>query len=66
MYQYAQITGSVTYKGHKIDKVESLLQIVYVIDGETKKAYWSMSDAKRAINGKANIFLPVDITNWFD
>ena len=49
------------YKGHNIVKFESMLQIVYVVDGDEAKAYWSLTDAKRAINGKPVLFEPVNI-----
>lgn len=63
---YAQITGTATYKGHKIETVESPLQIVYIVDGERTNGYWSMADAKRFINGKATIYEPANVNSWFE
>ena len=53
------------YKGHRIVTTESPMQIVYVVDGDREHAYWSVADAKRAINGKELKYLPVDVRNWF-
>lgn len=63
---FAQITGLATYKGHTIEKVESPLQIVYVVDGDRERACWSMADAKRLITGKELTYEPVNINNWFN
>lgn len=53
------------YKGHTIETTESPMQIVFVVDGDREHAYWSIADAKRAINGKQTISLPVDVRHWF-
>lgn len=63
---YAQVTGLAAYKGHRIETVESPLQVVYVVDGDRKRGYWSMADAKRSINGKAIIYEPADVNSWFE
>lgn len=65
-YVFGQITGIVNYKGHKIETTESPLQIVYVVDGNRKSAYWSMADAKRAINGVATKYNSTDVNSWFE
>lgn len=64
-YQFAQITATVAYKGHRIDTVESPMQIVYMIDGNESACYWSMADARRAVNSKPTVYCPVDVRNWF-
>lgn len=53
------------YKGHTIETTESPIQIVYVVDGDREHAYWSIADAKRAINGQETKFYPTDIRHWF-
>lgn len=63
---YAQVTGMATYKGHKIERVESPIQAVYVVDDDRKRGYWSMADAKRFINGKTLIYEPADVNSWFE
>lgn len=63
---YAQVTGMATYKGHRIERVESPLQVVYVVDGNRARGYWSMSDAKRSVNGKVIIYEPADVNSWFE
>lgn len=65
-YQFGQITWRGSYKGHSIEKAESPLQEVYIVDGDLELAYWSMADARRAINGKELKYYPVDVRNWFD
>lgn len=54
-----------TYKKHSIQAWESPIQRVYVIDGDTSTAYWSISDAKRAINGEPILFQPCSIDPTF-
>lgn len=65
-YQFGQITWRGSYKGHSIEKAESPIQEVYVVDGDLKNAYWSMADARREINGKELKCYPVDVRHWFD
>ena len=55
------ITAKSTYKGHVIERTESPMQIFYVVDGDRGNAYWSMADAKRAINGQILKSCLVDI-----
>ena len=64
-YQFAQITASTAYKGHRIDTVESPMQVVYMVDGRAEACYWSIADAKRAINAQQTKSLPVDVRHWF-
>lgn len=64
-YSFGTVTAEMAYKGHRIDTTESPMQIVYVVDGDREHAYWSVADAKRAINGKELKSLPVDIRHWF-
>ena len=64
-YQFAQTTAETAYNGHRIERVESPMQIVFVVDGDRKNAYWSMADAKRAINGCLLKYFPVDIEHWY-
>jgi len=64
-YTFGQVTAEVMYKGHKIETTESPMQIVYVVDGQRENAYWSMADAKRAINGQSLTYYPTDIRHWF-
>lgn len=49
------------YKGHEIAHVETYFQAFFVIDGDLLHAYWSMADAKRAINGHSLSYEPVSI-----
>lgn len=65
-YSFGQFTAEVSYKGHLIKTAESPIQIVYVVDGNLNSAYWSIADAKRAINGLPTKYFPVDIESWFD
>lgn len=65
-YQFGKITWRGSYKGHSIEKAESSLQEVYIVDGDRKRAYWSMADARRAINGVELKYYPVDVRNWLD
>lgn len=62
---FGTVTAEMPYKGHRIETTESPLQIVYVVDGDREHAYWSVADAKRAINGKELKYLPVDVRGWF-
>lgn len=64
---YGKIASVSEYKGHRIETVEdpAQIQILFVVDGDTEHAYWSMADAKRAINGKCLKFYAVDIQSWF-
>lgn len=64
-YSFGTVTAEMAYKGHRIDTTESPMQIVYVVDGDREHAYWSVADAKRAINGKELKSLPVDVRHWF-
>lgn len=64
-YSFGKFTGEIGYKGHFIQTTESPIQIVYVVDGDLEHAYWSIADAKRAINGKELKYLPVDVRHWF-
>ena len=65
-YQFAKITWRGSYYGHRIEKVESPLQEVYIVDGDREHAYWSMVDARRAIKGGELKYCPVDVRNGFD
>ena len=64
-YEFAKTTALISYKGHTIEQVESPMQTVFVVDGDRERAYWSVADAKRAINGKELTFFPVDVRHWF-
>lgn len=64
-YSFGTVTAEIAYKGHRIETTESPIQTVYVVDGDRERAYWSIADAKRAINGQELKFVPVDIRNWF-
>lgn len=64
-YSFATITGKVTYKGHTIETVESPMQIVYMVDGHKERCFWSVADAKRAINCQPTKFYSVDVRHWF-
>lgn len=64
-YSFGQVTSTTAYKGHVIETTESPMQVVYVVDGDREHAYWSIADAKRAINGKQTISLSVDVRSWF-
>lgn len=64
-YSFGTVTAEMAYKGHRIETTESPMQIVYVVDGDREHAYWSIADAKRAINGKELKCLPVDVRHWF-
>ena len=64
-FQFGKFTAEIGYKGHFIQTTESPMQIVYVVDGDLEHAYWSVADAKRAINGKELKYLPVDVRHWF-
>lgn len=64
-YSFGTVTAEIAYKGHRIETTESPIQIVYVVDGDRERAYWSIADAKRAINGQELKFVPVDIRDWF-
>lgn len=64
-YQFGKYTAEIGYKGHFIQTTESTMQIVYVVDGDLEHAYWSVADAKRAINGKELKSLPTDVRHWF-
>lgn len=56
-------TSTSTYKGHIISVMESAFgQTFFVVDTNLTSAYWSISEAKRAINGKALNYEPVDIS----
>ena len=65
-YSFATITAEMHYKNHKIETVESPMQIVYMIDGDREHCYWSVADAKRAINNQPFKYYPVDIRHWFN
>ena len=56
-----QTIQTISYKGHEVARVESPLQVFFVVDGDYSNDYWSMADAKRAINGQGTVSLPVDI-----
>ena len=62
---FAKITAEIQYKGHRIETVESPIQVVYMVDGNRERCFWSVADAKRDINWKPTKFLPVDIRHWF-
>ena len=64
-YSFGAVTAVVMYKGHRIETTESPMQVVFVVDGDREHAYWSIADAKRAINGKQLKYWSVDIRNWF-
>lgn len=64
-YSFAQITACILYKGHRIETVESPMQIVYMVDGHRERCFWSIADAKRAINCQPTKFYSVDIQHWF-
>ena len=65
-YSFGKITGEISYKGHRIETVESPMQIVFAVDGDMEHAYWSVADAKRSINGVELKFYPVDVRHWFN
>lgn len=54
--------STATYKGHKIDKVESPMQRFFVVDNDLAHAWWSMSDAKKSINGQVTTSESVNIS----
>ena len=56
------VTDTLTYKGHKIEKTESYFQIFYVVDGHLEIAFWSVAEAKRHINGQDLKFNTIDIS----
>ena len=62
---FAKITAEIQYKGHKIETVESPIQVVYMVDGHQERCFWSVADAKRAINGQPTKFYSVDVRHWF-
>lgn len=64
-YSFGTVTAEMRYKGHRIETTESPMQIVYVVDGDCEHAYWSVADAKRAINGKDLKSCPTDVRHWF-
>lgn len=64
-HSFGTVTAEMAYKGHRIETTESPMQIVYVVNGDREHAYWSIADAKRAINGKELKSLPVDVRHWF-
>lgn len=64
-YSFGTVTAEKAYKGHRIETTESPMQIVFVVNGDREHAYWSIADAKRAINGKEVKYLPVDVRYWF-
>jgi len=64
-YSFGTVTAEMAYKGHRIETTESPMQIVYVVDGDREHAYWSIADAKRAINGKELKYFSVDVRHWF-
>lgn len=64
-YSFGQVTAAITYKGRKIETVESPMQVVFSVDGNYASAYWSVADAKRAIRGEGTKYLPVDVRDWF-
>ena len=61
-----QTIKTITYKGHKVARVESYLQTFFVVDGDYANALWSVADAKRMINGQGTVSLPVDIRHMND
>lgn len=63
---FAKVASEIKYKGHRIETVESPIQIVYVVDGVRNNAFWSIADAKRALKGQPTKFYPVDVESWFD
>ena len=63
--QFGKFTAEIGYKGHFIQTTESPMQTVYVVDGDLEHAYWSIADAKRAINGNELKYSPVDVRSWF-
>lgn len=64
-YSFVQITGEIMYKGHRIETVESPLQVVYMVDGQRDRCFWSVADAKRAINCQPTKFYSVDVRHWW-
>lgn len=64
-YSFGTVTAEKVYKGHIIATTESPIQVVYVVDGNREHAYWSIADAKRAINGQELKSFPVDVRDWF-
>ena len=58
---FLQTIRTEQYKGREIARVESPLQVFFVVDGDFRRAVWSVADAKRMINGKATLSEPVDI-----
>lgn len=57
-----QTIGSSSFRGHKIDKVRTPFnQEFFVVDGDKGTAYWSLTDACRALKGEAVKYEPVDI-----
>ena len=64
-YSFGQVTGRIIYKGHFIETTESPIQMVFVVNGDREHAYWSIADAKRAINGEQLKYESVDIRHWF-
>lgn len=65
-FTFASVTSLAAYKGHEIATTESPMQIVYVVDGDREHAYWSVADARRAINGQQLKYYPVDVRHWFN
>lgn len=64
-YQFAKIAATVFFRGHRIDTVESPMQIVFMVDENAGACYWSMEDARRFIRGQQTKSLPVDVRHWF-
>lgn len=55
------VIETLIYKRHKIDKAESHLQTFFIVDDKLEAAYWSVADAKRAVNGQPLKYEAVDI-----
>jgi hypothetical protein len=53
--------GLYTYKGHNIEKVERWGQIFFVVDDCYEAVYFSMADARRAVNGELTKWQPVSL-----
>lgn len=62
---FVNIVAEVKYKGHVIETVESPIQRVFMVDGHRERCFWSMADAKRAINCQPTKFYSVDVRHWW-
>lgn len=64
-YEFAKVTEWAVYKGRPIQKVETPMQEVFTVERDFERAYWSIADCRRAINGSELVYEPVDIRHWF-